>query len=171
MFNNGQTHVQLAYLTKSPEEMQALEKKQDADLQKKVNMRSLDKSLSSASFTSAEKLFNEGVDLHTGKNGPLDDKAAFEKFQQAANLNFAPAQYDVGYLYLSGLGIAKDVSKAREWFEKSVSQGYSPAQFYLGLMYLRGLGGPVDRKAGLELVKRSGLVNTKPIYQNILRYQ
>jgi hypothetical protein len=51
------------------------------------------------------------------------------------------AQYNLGYLYLSGKGIPLNfssrqrVAEAVKWFRKAAEQGNAPAQCYLGLYY------------------------------------
>ena len=40
----------------------------------------------------------------------------------------AEAQDDVGFMYESGRGVAKDRAQAVEWYRKSAAQGYQPAR-------------------------------------------
>jgi localization factor PodJL len=52
----------------------------------------------------------------------------------------APAQYDLGALFMSGRGVPRDTESAALWFEKAASQGYVPAQFVLAYLYEHAIG-------------------------------
>ena len=52
----------------------------------------------------------------------------------------ADAQYNLGIMYASGLGVIQDYNEAVKWFRLSSSQGNADAQFYLGFMYEVGQG-------------------------------
>lgn len=49
-------------------------------------------------------------------------------------------QYNLGLLYLQGLGVTKDSKEAFEWLRKSAEQGNREAQNQLGNMYFNGDG-------------------------------
>ena len=52
----------------------------------------------------------------------------------------AKAQSDLGDLYYSGKGVAKDYDEARKWFLKAAGQGHVYAQYSIGWMYAHGQG-------------------------------
>ena len=54
------------------------------------------------------------------------------------------AQYNMGVLYDSGLGVPVDKSRARLWYRKSAEQGFAQAQNNLGRMFYMGDAVPPD---------------------------
>jgi TPR repeat protein len=54
------------------------------------------------------------------------------------------AQYNMGVLYDSGLGVPVDKSRARVWYRKSADQGFAQAQNNLGRMFYMGDAVPPD---------------------------
>lgn len=65
---------------------------------------------------------------------------AFEYYQEAAKKGNMYGQYNLGLLYLQGLGVTKDSKEAFEWLRKSAEQGNREAQNQLGNMYFNGDG-------------------------------
>lgn len=59
-------------------------------------------------------------------------------YLETATKEYAPAQGQLGYMYIVGEGVSQDYKKAFEWFSKSAEQGNVYAQFYLGNMYYDG---------------------------------
>ncbi|MGH8710693.1 MAG: tetratricopeptide repeat protein, partial [Burkholderiales bacterium] len=53
---------------------------------------------------------------------------------------FGTAQFNLGYMYSKGRGVAKDDAEAVKWYRKAAEQGLATAQFNLGLKYERGEG-------------------------------
>jgi TPR repeat protein len=74
-----------------------------------------------------------------GLNKPDEAVAAFRK---AADQGHPPAQYDLGWRYANGRGVAQDYVEAVRWYRKEADQGHPPAQNNLGVMYTNGWGGP-----------------------------
>ena len=70
-----------------------------------------------------------------------DYKTALAKLKPLAAQGNAKAQYDVGFMYATGSGIAKDENQAISWLRKSAELGYPEAQFTLGDLYQKGLMG------------------------------
>ena len=60
-----------------------------------------------------------------------DDANDYEKaaywYRNAAEQCHAPAQYNLGYMYENGQGVAKDLYEARKWYEKAAAQGHQQA--------------------------------------------
>ena len=52
----------------------------------------------------------------------------------------ADAQYNLGIMYASGLGVTQDYNEAVKWFRLSSGQGNAQAQEIYGLMYASGRG-------------------------------
>ena len=53
-------------------------------------------------------------------------------------MEFAPAQYLLGYIYDSGDGLSKSADDAEYWWIKAVEQRHAGAQFLLGCLYMDG---------------------------------
>jgi hypothetical protein len=60
-------------------------------------------------------------------------KEAFPLMQDAAEDGYAQAQGQLGFMYLNGLGVEKDLKKAEYWTQKAADQGISQAQNNLKL--------------------------------------
>jgi len=64
----------------------------------------------------------------------------FNENKTRAEQGDASAQYNLGYAYATGKGVAKDEVEAVNWFRKSASQNNTKAQVYLGNCYMDGVG-------------------------------
>lgn len=91
-----------------------------------------------------------GATLSTGLSaGPLDDglaafqsgnyQQAFELWKPLAESGDAKAQYNIGLLFMNGLGVEKNAVYARELFRAAAKQGMVEAQYNLGLIYFQGI--------------------------------
>jgi TPR repeat protein len=83
-------------------------------------------------------------------------------YKQAANLirRYAKvgdpnAQFALGTLYRSGLGVRKNERAAVRWFEKAAQQGLADAQYNLGIMYANGNGVTEDQYIALDWIFRA----------------
>ncbi|MDR4466703.1 MAG: sel1 repeat family protein [Nitrospira sp.] len=54
------------------------------------------------------------------------------------------AQYNLGLLYASGLGVMHDFKAAMKWHRLAAGQGHAGAQNALAQMYAKGQGVPLD---------------------------
>jgi len=52
----------------------------------------------------------------------------------------AEAQYNIGWMYLNGYGLAINDSLALEWWQRAADQGYTDATFSLAMLYSLGEG-------------------------------
>ena len=86
--------------------------------------------------------FQDGVDA--ANRGIY--KAAYEVFSELAEQGDSRAQYNLGFMYLEGLGVSKDSKEAFRWFRRAAEQKQGRAQHSLGLMYLQGDGVRKDSK-------------------------
>ena len=59
---------------------------------------------------------------------------------KAAEQGEKVAQFDMGILYLHGLGVPQDNGKAADWFLKAANQGYARAQYQLAMLFEEGQG-------------------------------
>jgi len=83
-----------------------------------------------------EERFNEAEELY----GNEEYEKAIPLLEALAKEGYAPAQYDLGVIYLNGDGAPQDDAKALEWTRKAAEQGNADAQYNLGAMYFNGQG-------------------------------
>ena len=70
--------------------------------------------------------------------------SALVELKPLAHEGIADAQAMLGYMYLEGQGVAKDVTRAISWLKKAADQGVSESYAMLGYIYLNG-GDGVER--------------------------
>ncbi len=90
----------------------------------------------------AQQLTLEGDSLFELKDYP----AAAELFKQAADMDYAEAQYKLGMMYQKGLGFEINNTEAVRWYRMAADQNYAKALNGLGIMYECGLGVDKDYK-------------------------
>jgi TPR repeat protein len=61
-------------------------------------------------------------------------------YRSSADEGYSPAQYELGNLYESGLGVEQDASKAADYYKLACTQAHIGAQARLGTMYEDGVG-------------------------------
>lgn len=76
------------------------------------------------SAATAETYYTQGYDLY--KQG--DYSLAFAYFSDAANLNHAPSQTMLGYMYYTGKGVEADSEKSKMWYTLAAQNGDELAQ-------------------------------------------
>ncbi len=75
---------------------------------------------------------------------------ALREVRSLAERGNAPAQYEMGVMYDTGLGVPQDYAQALKWYRKAANQGYARAQFNLGSMYANGRGVPQNDLVAAE---------------------
>jgi TPR repeat protein len=80
--------------------------------------------------------FAAGLRAYEGK----DYATALKEWVPLAEAGDAPSQFNVGLMYLDGVGVPQSDLKAVEWFRRSAEQGYAKAQGNLGVLYAVGRG-------------------------------
>ncbi len=90
----------------------------------------------------AEKDYRRGVQFAEGDGVVQNYTAAARFYRKAAGAGYAPAQYDLAYLYENGLGVERDMQQAASWYRKAADQGDAEAQNNLGTLYAAGQGVP-----------------------------
>lgn len=68
----------------------------------------------------------------------------FEGHLELANQGYPLAECQVGYFYLEGLGVSKDVSKALYWTERAANHGDRDGQYNLAWFCEQGIGVEAD---------------------------
>jgi TPR repeat protein len=79
-----------------------------------------------------------------------DGKQSIHWLTEAANQGYAPAQYELGRIYLYGRGVPADYGKALLWEQNAAEQGDARAQRDLAFMYERGFGVAMDPARAVE---------------------
>lgn len=82
----------------------------------------------------------------------MDVFADIEKLAMQGN---AAAQYNLGWWYITGLGVAKSDQKAVLWLRKAANQGFAAAQCNLGQMYATGTGVSRNARKGAEWYRKA----------------
>lgn len=68
------------------------------------------------------------------------DTANTLQWRMRAEKGDAEAQYNLGMLYLTGVGAPQDFNEAIKWIKQAAEQGYGEAQNILGSAYYSGAG-------------------------------
>lgn len=71
---------------------------------------------------------------------PRDTVKAVELYKDAAARGIQTAQFNLGYLYLTGDGVPRDDLLAETLFRKAADQGFVMAMVNLAQMYRTGYG-------------------------------
>ena len=97
--------------------------------------------------------------------GPLEDGFdAYDRgdYQTAKNLwlplakgDNADAQYNMGLLYMKGLGVKKHAKTAMKWFKRAAHFGSADAAYNLGVMYKTGQTGHPSNKDAIYWWKQA----------------
>lgn len=64
----------------------------------------------------------------------------FQGHLKLVQQGYALAQCQVGYFYMEGIGVSKDLGESFAWMKKSAVQGDRDAQFHLAECYEQGMG-------------------------------
>lgn len=84
-------------------------------------------------------------DLVWSKIGiPANPGEAVKWYRKAAENGHLLAQYEMGKIYHSGEGVAKDQVEAFKWWLKAAEQGHATSLFNIGVMYYLGRGTTKD---------------------------
>ncbi len=74
---------------------------------------------------------------------------ALEIWRPLAVRGIPVAQYNLGFMFESGWGVARNDQEAAGWYQFAADQGHAKAQFNLGRLYMEGRG--VEENKGLGL--------------------
>jgi len=72
--------------------------------------------------------------------GQREVDAAIAGWRAAADQGLARAQYNLGFMFVEGHGVAQSDEEAFHWVRKAADQGNSQAQCILGNMFSQGRG-------------------------------
>ncbi len=85
-----------------------------------------------------------GVDEGLAAYQRGDYATAIREWRPLAKQGVADAQYNLGVMYVEGLGVPQNYAKAVGWWRKAAEQGHATAQYNLGVAYHNGEGVPQD---------------------------
>ena len=69
---------------------------------------------------------------------------ALADLRATAETGDAAAQFILGGMYVTGVGVPQDAAEAAAWYRRAAEQGHTRAQYNLGGMYAEGLSVPPD---------------------------
>jgi uncharacterized protein len=92
-----------------------------------------------------------------GMHVKADGKESIRWLTKAANQGYAPAEYELGRVYLYGRGIPIDYAQALIWERKAAEQGDPRAQRDLAFMYERGFGVEPDPAKAAEWNRKAAM--------------
>ena len=84
---------------------------------------------------------------------------ALSFLQKSALQGFSGAQYDLGVIYLNGMGVQENDRTAFEWFLKAAEQGLDASQYNVGLMYSEGIGIRRNMNLAITWMRRAAAQN------------
>jgi uncharacterized protein len=77
-------------------------------------------------------LYNESLDLLMRSGVAKDEQRAFSLNAMAARGGHADAVLAMGWFYLNGVGVERDIERAKKWFRESARRGQPKAMYSLG---------------------------------------
>ena len=77
------------------------------------------------------------------------------KWYRRARQGDADAQFQLGWWYEFGVGVAKDAGEAAQWYRKAAEQGHARAQYGLGLLYRHGDGVTYDAREAAHWYRKA----------------
>ena len=78
------------------------------------------------------EIYNQSLDFLKGNGVPEDHKKSFRLNAEAAEGGYGDAILAMGWYYLNGIGVARDIAEANKWYRKSARLGEPRAMFSLG---------------------------------------
>ena len=91
----------------------------------------------------------------------------FLEYKAKAEQGDAEAQFNLGWCYDDGRGVAKDYVEAVKWYRKAAEQNFAPAQFNLGYCYANGQGVKKDKEEAVEWYRKAAEQNYIPAQSNL----
>jgi TPR repeat protein len=102
------------------------------------------RSLVSSAFVQVGLYLREGV---PSAKITADPERAFDLFRYAATyFGAADAQYQLGRMYLEGVGVKKDVKRGVSWLDLAARKGHAQAQATLGQLMFNGDAGVAPQR-------------------------
>ena len=86
-------------------------------------------------------------------------ETCFAGHLELAEKGYPLAECQIGYFYLDGLGVEKDVSKALYWTERAAKHGDRDGQYNLAWFYEEGIGAEIDLEKARYWYREAALQN------------
>ena len=88
-----------------------------------------------------------------------DKNKVVEYYEKASDMDYAPAQSELGNLYFTGKCVNKDISKAIKYYNEALLNGYlsKEAAYNLASCYRQGLGGVKKNNALANEIEKRGM--------------
>lgn len=97
-----------------------------------------------------------GLQYFSGQNIPKDDKQAFDCYEKAYNLKSGQGAFHLGYCYIDGIGVEKNIAKGIEIWKDAVEYGDGGAANNLFCYYNQGLwGGKINKEQAKYYLKKA----------------
>ena len=80
---------------------------------------------------------------------------ALADLRASAEAGDAEAQFILGGIYITGVGVPHDAAEAVAWYRRAAEQGHARAQYNLGGMYREGRGVPQDAAGAVAWYRRA----------------
>lgn len=77
-------------------------------------------------------LYNKSLNYLEGRGVAKHDGRSFALNVEAAHGGHAGTAFAMGWYYLNGVGVARDVERAKTWYRKSARRGETRAMFSIG---------------------------------------
>jgi TPR repeat protein len=83
------------------------------------------------------QLYNQSLDCLLGRGVAKDERRSFALNEDAAKEGHSDAVLAMGWFYLNGVGVERDLERARKWYRDSARRGDIRAMFSLGYIAYR----------------------------------
>ena len=83
-------------------------------------------------MSEAVDLYNRSLALCGFESNPVDYERAFSLNAEAAELGYPDAILAMGWFYVGGRGVHRDIPQAQHWYRRSARYGEPMAMFSLG---------------------------------------
>ncbi|AWM79377.1 hypothetical protein DKL61_02860 [Gammaproteobacteria bacterium ESL0073] len=115
----------------------AVANEMDATLPNKVSTQS-----QTADNAQAKAFYEQAIQYMTdSKNAKANQAKIVDLLTKSAELDYTPAQVDLGKVYYFGLGGNRNDAAALVWFKRAAELGDAKGQYHLGQMYTEGKAG------------------------------
>jgi TPR repeat protein len=84
----------------------------------------------------------------------LSTEDAVRWFEKSAQKGYAPAEVNLGVMYLNGWGVGRNYGAALRWFREAADQGFARAYYNLGILYMNGQGVHQDYEAARQYFEK-----------------
>ena len=88
-----------------------------------------------------------------------ENETRFNKTRTEAGQGNPGSQYELGNMYIKGIGTNVDYTRAISAYEQSAGRGFSKAAYKLGLIYYEGTGVPVNMKTAFGWFRKAATDN------------